>query len=150
MEGISEKLYNLVKERDVTSVEAAKLLNYEVQEVVASLKSLEATEVLHSELQKHSGLRLTELGKDALENQTNEFRILAFLNGAEKPKSEVVAKFGEEFCKFAFPQALRRKLITLKTVGKGDPNPTVCPADVKEDSVQEQLKKWESLSDKEK
>ena len=117
---------------------------------MASLKSLEATEVLHSELQKHSGLRLTEAGKDVIANQTNEFRILAFLNGAEKPKSEVVAKFGEEFCKFAFPQALRRKLITLKTVGKGDPNPTVCPADVKEDAVQEQLKKWESLSDKEK
>ena len=68
MEEVSEKLYNLVKARDITSVEAAKLLNYEVQEVVASLKSLEATEVLHSELQKHSGLRLTELGKDALEN----------------------------------------------------------------------------------
>ena len=30
MEEINEKLYNLVKERDVTSAEAAQLLGYQV------------------------------------------------------------------------------------------------------------------------
>lgn len=127
-------LYELLRDREsITCKAAAEALSVPHGELISWMKSLEANEVLKTELIKTTCIVLTQDGVATLQGGSYEYRLASKLNdlatshpqgqGGLVKKSELSKYFSEGDFMVGVAGCMRAKWIRIISSGKKDPDP---------------------------